>query len=113
MSGRHRPLIDKPLGLRISELALATRLIEDSVKEIIRGEAHYYLPLSASLRMMLTDKAKHAAPLLVDLARILGVDTTVYPGHYLASADLPDDLPEGRSGAVPKLRRFVPSSFAK
>ena len=97
-------LIEKPLGLRLSELALSAQLLEDSIVALQRGDVHFVLSLASQLRMLLTERSKGAEPLLLALADKFRVDTTVYSGPDVTNDGFPEELLEGllfRIGGLP------------
>ena len=82
----------KPLGTRMLELVRALRLVQDSLNSIRSGKTYHLLTLSGQLRALLTDRSKRADPLLVHLAKQVGVPLTIHCMPGTTSEDFPESV---------------------
>lgn len=91
MSKNQYSLLEKPLVIRLPELAQSLQIINDSYDLISNGKEYQFIPIYGQLRSLLTEKSKNQTPLLFELADKFNEKLELF---YIPFEDLPEDLPK-------------------
>ena len=92
--------LPKSFGERVRELLQSLQVIRDSIGSVRKGNAYQLIPLYGQMRALLTEKASHNTPLLLDIGEALGDDLTVYAMPEM------DDLPLKKEALVVRMAGF-------
>lgn len=93
MSNYQYKAVPKPLGIRIQELLQSLQVIRDSLTSVRQGKLHQIIPVYGQLRPLLSEKSKGNSPLLLDMARKMGLNLDFY--CMSEAGNLPEDLKKG------------------
>lgn len=105
--------IPKPLGYRIQELIQSLQVIRDSLEAVRQGHLHQFIPLYGQLRALLSEKRKGNQPLLLTIAKEIGMQLEIYamPGvddDKALPSELKKDLLLHLAGFPVSLHRELP-----
>jgi hypothetical protein len=82
--------VPKPLGSRIQELMQSLQVTRDSLGAVRQGNLHQIIPVYGQLRALLNEKSKGKSPLLLDIAKEVGLSLDFY--CMGGAGELPDEL---------------------
>ncbi len=114
---RQQPIfVQKTTLQRLTELLNAVQVIRDSLEAMRAGKDYQIIPLSGQLRALLTDRTRHAKPLLLDLAkqfdRPLSVYSTTDVDNAPVNPKIANDVLLRFTGIYFSLTRELPEQFS-